>query len=70
MGLVAPGPVGVLPGEPGVGAGFWTGRKNVSDCFLIHSFKRERCGLLCPSEICCTGVPVGAGFWTGSNVSD
>lgn len=38
MGLVAPGPVGVLPGEPGVGAGFWTGRKNVSDCFLIHSF--------------------------------
>lgn len=38
MGLVAPGPVGVLPGEPGVGAGFWTGRKNVSDCFLIHLF--------------------------------
>lgn len=30
--------MGVLPGEPGVGAGFWTGRKNVSDCFLIHSF--------------------------------
>lgn len=30
--------MGVLPGEPGVGAGFWTGRKNVSDCFLIHLF--------------------------------
>lgn len=39
VGLVAPGPVGTLPAEPGVAAGFWTGGC-VSDCFEL---KRKWC---------------------------